>query len=160
MNDWLNDDTRYAVVTDMGNGLVPKTYSGTYEQPHFLMDNTNQRTATWSVPPNATTSYSGYMSANDKAKLDGMSSIVISDDAPTDTNILVWIDSDESAVHVLAGVDDTTFSSSDTFSSNKINNTYVAYGHSQTLTESQMNQFYTNVGFPTNTAGKLGYTVV
>lgn len=65
-------DTTYGVVTDMGPGLVPQTYNGTYTQPHFLMDNTSQRTASWEVPPNATTSYSGYMSATDKIFIENL----------------------------------------------------------------------------------------
>lgn len=68
-------DHTYGLVSDMNNGLVPQTFNGSYAQPHFLMDNTAQHTATWEVPPNATTSYSGYMSAEDKTYLEGLKSI-------------------------------------------------------------------------------------
>lgn len=41
---------------------------------------------------NATTTTAGLMSAADKSKLDGVSSIVISDTEPTDPDPTIWID--------------------------------------------------------------------
>lgn len=70
MNDWLNNDTTYNVVSDMNNGLAPILDGGSYVQPHFLKSTGSA--VSWDVPPVATTSYSGYMSATDKTFLDSL----------------------------------------------------------------------------------------
>ena len=46
---------------------------------------------------NATHSAAGLMSAADKTKLDGVSSIIISDTEPTDPDPTIWIDPDPSS---------------------------------------------------------------
>ena len=108
---------------------------------------------------NATTSAAGLMSAADKTKLDGLTGVVVADTEPTG-NVLTWIDPDSGSTNVIPQIDDTQTSSSDTYSSQKIHASYLCFSASQTLTEGQMSQLYANMGFPSNTAGKLGYTVV
>lgn len=92
--------------------------------------------------------------------LDDVFSVVISETEPTNTHVNGWIDPTTTVEEEIPQIDDTAVSSADTFSSSKINSTYLAFGVSQTLTESQMTQLYANMGFPSNTLGKLGYTVV
>ena len=108
----------------------------------------------------ATTSSSGLMSAADKIKLNSLTNIAISDSAPSDQNINMWLDPDGGTATGIPQIDDTQISASDTFSSQKIHSNYLCFGAAQTLTETQMNQLYANMGFPTNTAGKLSYTVI
>jgi hypothetical protein len=109
---------------------------------------------------NATTTAAGLMSASDKTKLDSLSGVAISDSEPTDSNTNVWIDPDDADVGSVPQIDDTQISANDTFSSQKIHGSYLSFDSSQTLTEGQMAQLYANMGFPSNTAGKLGYTVI
>ena len=92
--------------------------------------------------------------------LDDMFSVVISEEEPTNPHVNGWIDPTTVVSDAIPQIDDTQTSSTDTYSSSKINSTYLAFGVSQTLTEGQMTQLYTNMGFPSNTLGKLGYTVV
>ncbi len=69
---YQNTNTTYSQMTaatasaDGTGGLVPKPTKGK-QDAYFLKAN-----ATWSIPPNATTSAAGYMSAADKVKLDGI----------------------------------------------------------------------------------------
>ena len=93
-------------------------------------------------------------------ELDEIYGVVISETEPTNTHVNGWIDPTTTVEEEIPQIDDTAVSSADTFSSSKINSTYLAFGVSQTLTESQMTQLYANMGFPSNTLGKLGYTVV
>lgn len=93
--------------------------------------------------------------------LDDIFSVVISETEPTSTHVNGWIDpSPSSAAVAVPQINDSETNSVDTYSSSKINSTYLAFGVSQTLTEGQMTQLYANMGFPSNTVGKLGYTVV
>lgn len=101
MNDWLNTVNTYSIANDMSNGLVPKTLNGTYSDVHFLMDDTTNRVAAWGVPPNATSAKSGYMSAADKTKLDGMKTVVVSTSAPSETYASVWVDPDEEGDRII-----------------------------------------------------------
>lgn len=93
-------------------------------------------------------------------ELDEIYGVVISETEPTNTHVNGWIDPTTTVEEEIPQIDDTAVSSADTFSSSKINSTYLAFGVAQTLTESQMTQLYANMGFPSNTLGKLGYTVV
>ena len=108
---------------------------------------------------NATTSAAGLMSAGDKTKLDSLSGVAISDSEPSDSNTNIWIDPDNTDMSFVPQIDDTQTSANDTYSSQKIHASYLSFSASQTLTEGQMTQLYANMGFPSNTAGKLGYTV-
>ena len=137
MNDWLNNNTKYGIANDMQDGLVPQTNNGVYSDVHFLMDDTTQRKCVWGVPPNATQSKAGYMSASDKTKLDTISGVVVSDTAPT-TDVLVWIDPDSS---------DTIGILSET----EINSQYVSHDHAQTLTSAQQNRALQNIGISDGT---------
>lgn len=101
MNDWLNTVTTYPIANDMSNGLVPQTTNGVYANAHFLMDDTANHIAAWAIPPNATTTNPGYMSAADKTKLDGMKTVVVSTSAPTETYASVWVDTDEEGDRVI-----------------------------------------------------------
>lgn len=86
--------------------------------------------------------------------------VIISDTAPTSPNVNGWIKTTDPVVNLIPQIDDDAVSPLDTYSSSKINSTYLAYGAAQTLTETQLTQLYANMGFPSNTLGKLGYTVV
>jgi hypothetical protein len=74
------------------------------------------------------------MSAADKAKLDGVSSIIISDTEPSaSSEATVWIDPNPS--------DPSTI-----LTASEINAAYLSYAASQTLTSAQQGTALTNLG--------------
>ena len=94
----------------------------------------------------------------------GPPGIAVQDTEPQ-TNQLVWIDPDDDEEIIVPDIKDNVVALDSTYSSSKIESLIsglyaLSYGVAQTLTESQQYQAYSNLGFPNNTAGKLGYTVV
>ena len=94
----------------------------------------------------------------------GPPGIAVQDTEPQ-TNQLVWIDTDGGEEVIIPDINDNVVALDSTYSSSKIESLIsglyaLSYGVAQTLTESQQYQAYSNLGFPNNTAGKLGYTVV
>lgn len=89
----------------------------------------------------------------------GPPGLVVSTTEPS-SGVQVWIDPSDSQTIVIPDIKDTVVALDSTYSSSKVRNSFLAFDASQTLTETQQNRAYTNLGFPTNTLGKLGYAVV
>ena len=99
----------------------------------------------------------------------GPPGVAVQDDPPA-TNVKLWIAPDEYQTVVIPDIKDNVSAPDSTYSSQKIDSMFnaitatslnaVSYGSAQTLTENQQIQAYANLGFPNNTVGKLGYTVV
>ena len=77
-----------------------------------------------------------------------------------ETSVKVWIDPSNTQTITIPDIKDNVVASDSTYSSSKIRTSFLAFDASQTLTETQQNRAYSNLGFPTNTLGKLGYVVV
>lgn len=77
-----------------------------------------------------------------------------------DTTVKVWINPNDSQTIVIPEVDDSTIAQDSSYSSYKIRNSFLAFDATQTLSETQQIQAYSNLGLPSNTLGKLGYVVV
>ena len=77
-----------------------------------------------------------------------------------DTSVKVWINPEETEYVVIPDIKDNTIALDSAYSSSKIRTSFLAFDASQTLTENQQIQAYSNLGFPSSTLGKLGYTVV
>lgn len=77
-----------------------------------------------------------------------------------DTTVKVWINPNDTQTIVIPEVDDSTIAQDSSYSSYKIRNSFLAFDATQTLSETQQIQAYSNLGLPSNTLGKLGYVVV
>lgn len=83
--------------------------------------------------------------------LNNIYSVVISDTQPTDSHINGWIDSDTMETETVPQIDDSQTSYDDTYSSAKINNTYLSYDVVQSLTDAQKTQVASNFGIESGT---------
>lgn len=76
------------------------------------------------------------------------------------SSVKVWINPEDSQTVVIPDIKDDTIALDSAYSSSKIRTSFLAFDASQTLTENQQIQAYSNLGFPSSTLGKLGYEVV
>ena len=79
--------------------------------------------------------------------LDERYGVVISDTEPTNPNVNGWIDTGTASTESIPQIDDTQTSSADTYSSSKIDSTYLSYDSVQSLTAAQTVQAFSNIGF-------------
>ena len=92
----------------------------------------------------------------------GPAGVVVQTTTP-ETDTLLWVNPDADAKVIIPDIKDDTVAPDSTYSSRKIEAliaNFLSFGVQQTLTETQQHQAYNNLGFPNDTAGKLGYTVV
>ena len=89
----------------------------------------------------------------------GPPGVAVQDTEPQ-TSVKVWINPSDSQTVVIPDIKDDTIATDSAYSSSKVRSSFLAFDASQTLTENQQIQAYSNLGFPSSTLGKLGYVVV
>lgn len=73
--------------------------------------------------------------------------VVISDTEPTDPEVNGWLNTGETSTESIPQINDSQTSSVDTYSSSKIDSTYLSYDSVQNLTSAQQEQVTSNMGF-------------
>lgn len=89
----------------------------------------------------------------------GPPGVAVQEEEPT-SSVQIWIDPSDTQYVVIPDIKDDTVALDSAYSSSKVRSSFLAFDASQTLTENQQTQAYSNLGFPSSTLGKLGYTVV